>query len=98
MPPGNEMEYWDIRKYSSLSCTIFSTPIHFLFFLGCPFPPNITPAYTKQYHTPSSLRAQIAEYAVLISLYDGHVELLLHSVEDLEKAVQDPESCEGETR
>ncbi|KAH6671368.1 EthD domain-containing protein [Halenospora varia] len=47
-----------------------------------------------QYHTPSSARALLGPLAnkvgLSISPYDGHVEILLRSVEDLENALKDP--------
>ncbi|KAH7364090.1 EthD domain-containing protein [Rhexocercosporidium sp. MPI-PUGE-AT-0058] len=48
-----------------------------------------------QYHTPKSTRDLAAgvakEFGWTVSDYDGNVEFLVRSVEDLKKAVEDPE-------
>ena len=57
--------------------------------------PRISPNPTLQYHTPKSTRDLAAgvakEFGWTLADYDGHVEFMVRSIEDLKKAVEDPE-------
>ncbi|KAL2072670.1 hypothetical protein VTL71DRAFT_12013 [Oculimacula yallundae] len=48
-----------------------------------------------QYHTPKSTRDLVAgvakEFGWKVADYDGHVEFMVKNIEDLKRAVQDPE-------
>ena len=56
---------------------------------------NLTNKFALQYHTPAVTRQLAAGFAEAMgwkmSDYDGHVEFLVRSVDDLYKAVQDPD-------